>query len=532
MTRFEIVADYIRRNTNSICQNWEQEVRANLDAAQERSTLTLIDSLPKYLEKLSLALTSGSESHIHEGKQVTEEYAEKRAEMEEYNLEQIIDEFRILRRVTFRELNNNVYIDNESAERINNFIDQGISHAAQRFVEVSNGKLIEATRAAEAANHAKSAFLANMSHEIRTPLGAIVGFIDLMKRRDLSREELDGYIAIIERNSGQLIRIIDDILDLSKVEAGMLLIEKVQVPLLDCLSEIGDIMGFRARENAIDFKIVTKTPIPDLIVSDPIRLKQILTNIVGNAIKFTDKGSVIVSVTYEDGFIEFEVSDTGPGITPEQLARIFKPFEQAETSTTRKFGGTGLGLILTKRLCEKMGGDLVLKSTEVGKGSVFTARIRVQVPTDAKMIPAREFAYSSRPMPAKFSYPNENTVFSRMRVLLVDDSPDNQSLIKILLNKMGIEVDLAGDGEDGVKKAQRSNYHLILMDVRMPKMDGFEATRVLRQSGYKGPIVALTAHAMKEEREKCFESGCTAFLSKPLHRESLVAILRKYQPAD
>jgi PAS domain S-box-containing protein len=380
---------------------------------------------------------------------------------------------------------------------------------------------------AELANAAKSSFLANMSHEIRTPLGAIMGFVSLIKDEGASAQTVASYISVIERNSAQLMRIIDDILDLSKVEAGMMLIEHIDFSLIELLSDFASLMGFRARERGVLFELKASTELPDIVTSDPTRMRQILTNIVGNAIKFTDRGSVVLSVSYDEDGLRFEVSDTGRGISEEQKAKLFQPFAQGDPSTTRKYGGTGLGLVLTRRLSEALGGSFELVSSEPGRGSTFAARIGVRRPEHSRLV--RALGLASEPTKEGGAPGPFKGRLQDVRILLVEDSPDNQALFSIYLNRAGAKIDIASDGQRGVEMALADGYDVVLMDVQMPIMDGLTAVRKLRSSGYETPIIALTAHAMKEEKRRCLEAGYSGFLSKPIQRGELVDALVKYR---
>lgn len=371
--------------------------------------------------------------------------------------------------------------------------------------------------AAEDANAAKSAFLANMSHEIRTPLGAIMGFVELMKNKNLKPADLETYISIINRNSGQLLRIIDDILDLSKVEAGRMSLESIDFNLSDLISDFASLMSFKANEKGILFEVWAETQLPEVLNTDPTRLRQILTNIVGNAIKFTDRGGVNLGVAYDDGVLEFTVADTGVGITPEQKEKLFQAFSQADVSTTRKFGGTGLGLVLTKKLCEILGGEFSLVASAPNQGSVFKASIQASAVHNTRLLDKSRFGFTSEPSVK----PIEVLPLHGLRGLVADDSPDNRTLISITLNEMGVIVDLASDGREAVEKALKNHYDFILMDLQMPHMDGHEAIKTLHREGYNRPVIALTAHAMREERDRCMKNGFNGFLSKPLDRDKL-----------
>ncbi|MBC7458578.1 MAG: PAS domain-containing protein [Bdellovibrionaceae bacterium] len=384
-------------------------------------------------------------------------------------------------------------------------------------------KLEESRLAAERANLAKSQFLANMSHEIRTPLGAIMGFSELIKENGLGRVEREEYISVIERNSSQLLRIIDDILDLSKVEAGMMLIENIEFSLPEALTDFSSLMGFKAREKGIRFSSKANTVLPSTIFSDPTRLRQILMNVVGNAIKFTDQGFVELRVGFKDDYLEFEVQDTGRGISPDQEKNLFQPFTQADASTTRKYGGTGLGLVLTRSLAEALGGEFILKQSELGLGSIFLVRIKATATASSK--PYSGMGFESEPSRTMETHGQ----LAGLRLLLVEDSPDNQALISIYLNRAGAHVEIASDGEQGLKMAMSSSYDVILMDVQMPIMDGITAVKKLREKNYLKPIIALTAHAMKEERIRCLQAGFSDFLSKPVNREDLVNMILNFK---
>lgn len=389
----------------------------------------------------------------------------------------------------------------------------------QLLMALNNSK-----EAAERANISKTQFLANMSHEIRTPIGAILGFTDLMKNLTNTPEENSKYMVIVERNSQQLLSLIDDILDLSKVEAGKMSIENIDFSLTEMLSDFTSIMNFKASEKGVNFGFQLETAIPESICSDPVRIRQILNNIVGNALKFTDKGSVSLAVSYINSTLKFVVKDTGLGISKEQEARLFQPFSQADTSTTRKFGGTGLGLILSRKISENLGGRLDLIESTEGVGSTFVIEFEVPVTNGTKFVSKEAFTNFG----AKPEFHQTSHVLYGLNILLVEDSPDNQMLITTYLRKEGAQVTAANNGIEGVEMALTNKYDLLLMDIQMPFLDGHEATQKLRQLNFKKPIIALTAHAMKEEQERCYASGFNEFLKKPIQRNLLIDTLSRY----
>lgn len=382
-------------------------------------------------------------------------------------------------------------------------------------------ELNEAKVRAEEANEAKSQFLANMSHEIRTPLGAILGFTDLILDPTIADEERRRYSEVVKRNGAQLSSLIKDILDLSKIEADRLEIESVPVSVPNIAEEvIGTLWGV-AEKKGVRLCLEPWENLPELIWSDPTRLRQIITNLVGNAIKFTHQGKVTIFIHGEidreskKPFVMVDVADNGIGISPEQSRYLFKRFSQADPSMTRTHGGTGLGLSLSKALAELMGGDLVLVKSEPGKGSTFRASFPA--------IPAEERSGGLYKEESTHDAPlAEHLPLKGVRILLAEDSADNQLLIRKYLEGEGAQIEFANDGLEAVNKAFESSYDLILMDIQMPRMSGYDATKALRSHGYSKPIIALTAHALREEREKSLEYGCDAHLTKPINRKELV----------
>jgi len=390
--------------------------------------------------------------------------------------------------------------------------------------------LMEARRQIEQTSRAKSEFLANMSHEIRTPLTSIIGYAEII--RDIARaggdhpscrEVLDATNAVL-RNSQHLLELINDILDLAKIEAGALELERVEVPLPRLISDVLSVVRPKASEKKLSLRCRILTPVPDRIYGDAVRLRQVLVNLVGNAVKFTERGFVEVKVSgrqVDAGTAELriEVVDTGPGIPPDKLDRIFEPFRQADGSITRKHGGTGLGLSVVKRLTEAMGGKVTARSA-VGLGSVFVVELPVEVPEDAEWITAFEEAVDRRDSPADDVDSRE--IRLEGKILLAEDGIDNQRLIKRILESAGAEVKVASNGKEAVDLALAEPFDLILMDISMPEVDGLTATRMLRSKGVKVPIVALTGHVLREVKQECVRAGCNAHLSKPIRKAELL----------
>ena len=385
---------------------------------------------------------------------------------------------------------------------------------------------------AETANRSKSEFLANMSHEIRTPMGAILGFAEMLLVKSPEECAQIGCVHIIQRNALHLLELINEILDLSKVEAGQMKVERISCDLPALLSEVISLMRPRAAEKGLGFGVTFEGPIPQLIKSDPLRLRQILVNLLGNAVKFTESGRIDMCITDEGAggpntVLRVDVSDTGIGITPEQFERLFLPFAQADASITRKFKGTGLGLTISRQLAKLLSGD-VTATSQPGVGSTFTLRIDGGPSAGVELL--RGLTEAS--LPVKLDQTVHADIRLRGRILLVEDGADNQRLLRMQLSEAGASVTSAMDGQVAVNLAAKQKFDLILMDMQMPVMDGYSATIELRRRGLTIPIIALTAYAMAEDREKCLAAGCTAYLSKPVREEKLLTTVHEYLRND
>ncbi|MFH1749149.1 MAG: response regulator [Planctomycetota bacterium] len=396
-------------------------------------------------------------------------------------------------------------------------------------LEATLEQLEEAKTAAEAATRSKSEFLANMSHEIRTPMTAILGFAENLLDPELSEAAKLNAARTIRRNGDHLLQIINDILDLSKIEMGKLEVECVAFSPLQILADVQGLMQVRADAKRLGLQVECEGAIPEIVYGDPTRLRQILVNLVGNAIKFTEMGGVrilarLCAASTPDPHLQFKVIDTGIGMSPEQIGRLFHAFTQADTSTTRKFGGTGLGLNISKRLAEMLGGGISVESA-LGRGSTF----RVEIATGS-LEGVRVIERPSIAEVAKSSTPTLHTtspVKLDCNILLVEDGPDNQRLITTVLKKAGANVRVVDNGELALNAALQAHngpqpFDIILMDMQMPVMDGYEATRRLRAENYTKPIIALTAHAMASDREKCLQVGCDDYATKPINRRELI----------
>ncbi len=427
--------------------------------------------------------------------------------------------------------------------------------------------LREARRIAEAANQSKSAFLANMSHELRTPLTAILGFAET-----LLASESDGVEAAqtIIRNGEHLLHLLNEILDLSKIEAGKMEISRIRCSPFAVVAEVQILLGPKAKAKGLLLEVENSTPVPETVFTDPLRLKQILVNLVGNAVKYTEAGGIRIALSFFErsegpAVLGIDVIDTGIGMSAEQVASLFRPFVQPDTSAKRRFVGTGLGLTISKHFAEMLGGDITVQSV-LDKGSTFFVRIEVGPCEEVAMVrqwPGAAAAEGANgrplaPMLTAAATPITKTAASLCettaatpkaepspkggaatkkkkllaKILLAEDGFDNRRLISLVLEKSGAEVEVAENGRIAYEKAieawkARQPFDVILMDMQMPVMDGYQSTVRLRQNGYPGPIIALTANAMEGDRDKCLEAGCNDYVAKPIKWAALMEVIER-----
>ncbi len=388
--------------------------------------------------------------------------------------------------------------------------------------------------AADAANRAKSEFLANMSHEIRTPMNAILGFTDLLQRgMARSDQEQHECLRTIQSSGSHLLELINDILDLSKIEAGKMEMEITGCSPFEILADVIDILGVRATEKGVSLSLEARDRLPATIRTDAVRFRQVVTNLVGNAIKFTESGGVKIAAGVHqpergEAMLHVDVIDTGIGMTEAQLGRIFDPFTQADSSETRRFGGTGLGLSISQRIVKALGGELTARSIP-NQGSVFSFMISAGPVGSAPLVSYEDFLHSAR------FEPRSRRVLWKLpscRILVVDDGEANRRLIDLFLGRAGCEVDQAENGQIAIEMIGDKAYDLVLMDMQMPVLDGYQATRQLREGGHEFPIIALTANAMHGDEQKCIDAGCSGFLVKPADMDKLVASIAEALSVD
>ena len=385
-------------------------------------------------------------------------------------------------------------------------------------LEQTNSDLIEAS-------NAKGRFLATMSHEIRTPLTSIIGYADGILLGDIDKAEQERVTKIIAENGNHLLNVINDILDISKIEANKLEFESIPTPLFSVLAQIESLVGKRARDKGLAFHLEYEYPLPAQINTDPTRLKQILFNLTNNAIKFTEQGFVGLSVSLVDNCLQIKVKDSGEGISPQQQEKLFQPFTQADSSINRRFGGTGLGLSISRRLAHGLGGDISVDSAP-RKGSTFTLNIKLSVVPNSPWINNVGEIWQSTP--TKSVQPIALPNFQGNKVLLADDHPNNRELISILLKRMNITVTEVENGKQALESVFYQKFDLILLDIHMPQMDGTEALKQIRAAGNYTPVIALTANNMKHEIEHYMRLGFSDHLAKPISRHHFISKLSHY----
>jgi PAS domain S-box-containing protein len=402
--------------------------------------------------------------------------------------------------------------------------DGALAIFADNTARVEVAKQMELTKKrAQEANQAKSIFLANISHEIRTPLNAIIGFSDLLMG-DVPEEDRKKFIKTINSNAEFLRKLVNDMLDMSKIEAGKVKFETKTINLRDAIREIIETAAAQAIGKPIEIIPEIDDNVPEWIMTDPIRFRQILLNVVGNSTKFTFRGHVKIKITsssisktYNSDLLTIMVCDTGIGMTEQQVEKLFKPFAQAKLNTTRKFGGTGLGLLISKQLAQLMGGDVSVQRSAPDQGTDFL----ITIPVTVAARPAFENVYMNS---------NVTNLINGKNILVVDDSEDNLTLVSRILSKVGVQVATASDGIEGLEKASAGNFDVVLMDVEMPKMNGLEAMKKLRSKGYQPHIIALTGHAFEEEKEEILSAGFDDHISKPINRLELIRTIEKHVP--
>lgn len=398
----------------------------------------------------------------------------------------------------------------------------GAFNSAINKLKEQRHELERAKNAAEAASIAKSNFLANISHEIRTPLGAVIGFANMLQDPFLTPAERQQYQDILNRNGKELQRMVKNLLDISKVEAGGVELDIAPFKPRDLLKDVVETLKPRAEAKGLTLWCNADEGVPEQVNSDALRIRQILINLVENAIKFTEHGGVALTMRVplvdKPEQLRIEVEDTGIGMTEEQKEALFQPFSQVDDSLTRKFGGAGLGLYLARKLARKLGGEIVVQETEPSMGSTFLLTFTNQIVAE----PVVETPEIAEPVVAEAEKPLEG-----IRILAVEDVKDNQLLIQGLLTKRGATVEVADNGVEGVQKATHADFNVVLMDIQMPVLDGYRAVKKLRRLGFKKPIVALTAHALVEDREKCLASGFDDYITKPINPSDLVNVIIK-----
>lgn len=439
------------------------------------------------------------------------------------------------------DISERVRSDEEIRKHTEDLLEVNARLEEQAFELAARSSELELARArAEAASHAKTDFLANMSHEIRTPMNAILGFADLLLEPTCEEQQRREHVLTIQRNGEHLLTLINDILDLSKIEAGRMTVESIDCAPAAIVTDVHTLLHQRAAAKSIALTFEALTPIPATIRSDPVRLRQILVNLTGNAIKFTEKGAVTIALRCDadpEGnlALSFAVRDSGIGIPANRLDDLFQPFTQADSTVTRRFGGTGLGLTISRRLAGALGGTIRAESTE-GQGSTFTLTLHVGTAANVTLV---EQPFANAPIPQRTQAARAGVAGSLqdVRFLLAEDGPDNQRLISHHLRTAGATVAFALNGREALElalAAEKSGqpFDIILMDMQMPIMSGYDAATLLREHHYSRPIIALTAHAMDGDRDQCINTGCDDYATKPVKRDVLIDTCRRWLTPD
>ncbi len=398
-------------------------------------------------------------------------------------------------------------------------------------IQIQHRELTSAMQTVERANQTKSEFLANISHEIRTPMTGILGYAEVLQNdEDISSYDKNRSIDIINNNAHHLLELVDEILDFSKIESGKMKIRKKEFSFIRVLGEVYSLMLIKAKNKNLNFSINNTGPVPTNIISDKKRLKQILHNIVGNAIKFTSHGEVKVTVNYDpsNSKLLIDVIDTGCGIDDQSVKKIFNPFEQANNSVSRNFGGTGLGLVLSKKLAIGLGGDITLVKTKINEGSRFRIEILNELPTENQKFLQKISNDELENLTKTTEAPPLTDALNDTSILIVDDAKENARLFGMYLKKAGAIVDVVNTGDDAIALSQVNTYDIILLDLQMPDKDGFQVLSELRRLKFAEPVIALTAHAMESEKIKTKAAGFNGHVTKPVTAEKLINVILNY----